>query len=55
MEMKEFYKQAILEAVDLCTDISMLDLVWKLILSECPTRPADSNIVYIENERSKAA
>lgn len=52
--MKEFYKQAIMEAVDICTDIDMLDLAWKLILSECP-QPADDNVVYLENERSKAA
>ena len=52
--MKDFYKQAIMEAVNDCTDIDLLDFVWKMLLTACP-QPADSNVIYLENERSKAA
>lgn len=54
--MKEFYKQAIIEAVDGCTDVDLLDFVWKMLLTANP-QPTDSNVVYLENinERSNAA
>lgn len=51
--MKEFYTQAIAEAVALCTDIDLLDLVWKLLLIDGP-QPGGNDTAR-KNERSKAA
>lgn len=37
--MREFYKTAILEAVEACEDMNTLDLVWKL-LQDCAPAPS---------------
>lgn len=45
--MKDLYKQAILEAVDNCTDTNLLDLVWKLLIDGAVS-PTPSNVIALE-------
>lgn len=45
------------EAVGTCTDESLLDFVWRLLLNEAdtPPRPAGSNVVQLFDEMEVAA
>lgn len=50
--MKDLYKQAILEAVDSCTDTNLLDLVWKMLVNGAETpSPTPSNVIGLEVKR----
>lgn len=45
--MKEYYRDAILEAVDVCEDISLLDLVWKMLLDGAGA-PGPAELIALE-------
>lgn len=46
--MERLYKQAIMQAVDDCTDLEMLDLVWKLLADAAPTTPDPVEHITLE-------
>ena len=50
----EFYKNLIADAVDGCTDLDLLDLVWKLLL-DGQEKTADAKVVYLFPEMEVAA
>lgn len=52
--MKELYKQQILDLVDDCTDIDLLDLVYKLLISESKDL-ADVVVLQFTREEVMAA
>lgn len=56
--MFEFYKTAIMEAVEVCQDADLLDLVWKMLLDSAkapsPIRPNVSGVkTDANNSRDK--
>lgn len=46
--MKELYKQAIMQAVDECTDLGLLDFIWKLLEDAAPTTPDPAEQITLE-------
>ena len=45
--MKQLYKNAIMEAIDCCEDVDLLDLVWRL-LQDAAGGPMPSNVMTLE-------